>query len=155
MTDHELPDELDRFEHLMTAAIDGELSSAEQEEFERLLDASPERRDQWHRYQELKGLTMQMRFRDPPEEVWDRYWHDVYNRIERRLGWILVSIGAIILLSYAGFHAVESIVTDPDMPWPLKVAILAVLVGAVILFISVVREKLFTWKTDKYKEIQR
>jgi ferric-dicitrate binding protein FerR (iron transport regulator) len=155
MTNDDSRDNMNRFERLMTAALDDELSPAEREEFERLLAASPERRSEWHCYQQLKGLAMQMRFRDPPEEVWDRYWFDVYNRLERRLGWVLVSIGAIILLAYAGVHAVRSVLVDPDMPWPLKAAILAVLFGAIILFISVAREKLFTWKSDRYKEIQR
>jgi hypothetical protein len=152
MTQHDSPDRMDRFERLMTAALDDELTLDEREEFESLLATSPERLREWQRYQQLKGLTMQIRFRNPPEEVWDRYWVDVYNRLERRVGWILVSIGAIILLSYAGFHAVRSIL---DMPWFLKTAILAVLFGGIILFVSVIREKLFTWKTDRYKEIQR
>ena len=31
----------------------------------------------------------------PPKEVWKFYWVSVYNRLERRIGWILLSIGAI------------------------------------------------------------
>ena len=31
----------------------------------------------------------------PPKEVWKLYWTSVYNRLGRRIGWILLSIGAI------------------------------------------------------------
>ncbi|HYG35873.1 MAG TPA: hypothetical protein VEC99_13865 [Clostridia bacterium] len=150
------PDEnLDRFHLLMTRALDGDLSAREQEEFEQLLASSPERQKEWNDYRKLKELTMQMQFTDPPDEVWDHYWDKVYDRLERRLAWILVSIGAMVVLFYGLFKAVESIWADPQLPWLVKGAILALMAGGVILFVSVLREKLFTRKSDKYKEIQR
>ncbi len=148
-------DALDRFRQLMTGALDGELSAAEQMEFEQLLATSPERQNEWNEHRKLKEITMQLKFTNPPEEIWDRYWVNVYNRIERRAAWILVSLGAMVVLFFAGFKAVESILADTHTPWFLKIAIFALLAGGVILFVSVLREKLFTRKTDKYKEVQR
>ena len=78
-----------------------------------------------------------------------------HARLERGLAWILFSIGAIILLTYSGFKAVESIISDPQLAGILKAAILMVIGGSVILLVSVVREKLFTRKSDPYKEVQR
>lgn len=98
---------------------------------------------------------MQIKFTQPSGEGWDRYWLNVYNRIERGLGWILISIGAAILLFYGAFKAVESILADMQLEWFVKAGILAVLGGLAILLISVIREKFFTRKADKYKEIQR
>jgi hypothetical protein len=145
----------DRFDELMTGELDGELSPAEQAEFERLLAASPERQKKWSEYKKLKELTMQMRFNDPPEEVWDGYWVGIYRRLERGLAWILVSVGLMVLLSYGGYKTVEEIFKDSQLPWLVKGGSLVLLVGGVVLFVSVLREKLFTRKTDKYKEIQR
>jgi len=146
----------DRFHQLMTGALDNELSAAEQEELERLLAASPERQREWSEYKKLKELTMQIKFEEPPDEVWDRYWVGVYNRLERRVAWILVSLGAMVVLFYGGYQAVESILADHRQPWIVKAALLTLMAGGVILFVSVLREKLFTRKTDKYsKEIQR
>lgn len=147
--------ELDRFRQLMTGALDGELSTAEQMEFQQMLAVSPERQVEWNEQRKLKEIAMQLKFTNPPEEVWDRYWVNVYNRIERRAAWILVSLGAMVLLFFAGYKAVESLLADAQMPWLVKGGILALLAGGVILFISVLREKLFTRKTDKYKEVQR
>jgi len=97
-----------------------------------------------------------MKHKEPPDEVWEKYWSRFYNRLERGLGWILISIGAMILLFYGGFKAVESLVKDPTLAIFLKVAILLLLAGLVILFVSVVRERIFTYKKDKYaKEVKR
>jgi len=87
--------------------------------------------------------------------VWDRYWLNVYNRIERGLGWILTSIGAMIVLFYGAYKAVEAILADTQLEWFMKAGILALLGGVVILLVSVLREKLRLRKTDKYEEIQR
>ena len=96
-----------------------------------------------------------MKFKSPLPEVWDKYWINIYNRIERGIGWILFSIGCIILLTYGIFKAIESIIADPQLGGIIKIGILAVITGIVILAVSVMREKLFTKKSDPYKEIQR
>lgn len=145
----------DRFRHLMTGALDGELSAREQAELQQMLASSPERQQEWNEYQKLKDIAMKMKFANPPQEVWSRYWVNVYNRIERRIAWILVSLGAMVVLFFGGFKAVESILADSKLPAVVKVAILALLAGGVILFVSVLREKLFTRKSDKYKEIEQ
>jgi len=97
-----------------------------------------------------------MQFTKPAPEVWDRYWVGIYNRLERGVGWIVFSIGCVILLTYGGFQAVEAIIADPELAVIVKAGIIAVIGGLVILLISVIREKLFTARTDKYqKEVQR
>jgi len=97
-----------------------------------------------------------MKHKESPDEAGEKYWSRVYNRLERGLGWILISIGAMILLFYGGFKAVESLVKDPTVAILLKVAILVLLAGLIILFVSVIRERIFTYKKDKYaKEVKR
>jgi hypothetical protein len=104
----------------------------------------------------MKGVMKSMKYKEPPGEAWENYWSRVYNRLERGLSWILISIGAMILLFYGGFKAVESLVKDPAVAILLKVAILVLLAGVVILFVSVIRERIFTYKKDKYaKEVKR
>jgi len=93
-----------------------------------------------------------MKYKEPSDEVWERYWSKVYNRLERGLGWILTSIGAMILLFYGGFKAVESLIKNPTLTIFLKVAILVLLAGVVILFVSVVRERILpTRRIDTQK----
>ena len=103
----------------------------------------------------VKEVTAEITFREPPEEVWRQYWGSVYNRTERGLGWILVSVGSIVLLGYGVWEFVTHLLEDSGIPWPIKLAILAVALGLVVLSISVAREKFFTWRRDPYKEIER
>ncbi|RMD95430.1 MAG: hypothetical protein D6813_00400 [Calditrichaeota bacterium] len=149
------PEEKERFERLLMQVIDGELTHEEQEEFEKFLRSYPELKDEFKQYQKLKEVTRTMKFKSPSAEVWDHYWTQVYNRLERGLAWILVSIGAIILFTYALYEAALKIIADPNLPRLVKLGILALVTGLVILLVSVIREKIFVRKSDKYKEVQR
>ncbi len=148
-------DERERARRLMMASLDGELEEADRPQLERLLAADAELRAEWDRLRKVKEVTSSMALRKPPEEVWSHYWVSVYNRIERGLGWVLASVAAIVLLSYGIWQAAGEIVSDPSLPRFVKLAILALVVGAVTLLVSVFREKLFTRRHDPYKEIER
>lgn len=145
----------ERFRLLMMGALDNELSAEEEREFRSILTSSPDYQQEWNSYKQLKDMTMQMKFVQPPPEVWDKYWVGIYNRLERRIGWILTSIGAMVLLFYGAYEAISSLLQDVETPWFLKAAILTVAAGLIIVFVSVIREKFFTHKHDTYKEIQR
>ncbi len=156
MADHTPEEDRRRFEQLMMGIVDGELDPAEQREFETLLVAHPEYQSEWKAYRKLKEVTMQLQFKSAPDEVWDRYWTGIYNRIERGVAWLLISLGAAVLLTYAGFKAVESLIADPNLELITKVGMIAVIGGLAILLVSLIRERLFTRKTDKYaKEVKR
>jgi len=140
---------------LLMKALDGDLSHREEEEFRRLLQESKEFQEEWKSLSKLKEVTSQMRFSNPPAEIWEKYWTNVYYRLERGVAWILVSLGAIVLLTYGGFKAVESILADTTLALALKIALLAIMAGFAILIVSVIREKWITGKIDKYKEVLR
>lgn len=145
----------ERFEKLLMAAVDDELGPGEREEFKRFISTFPTCKKEWRQYQKLKEVTRTMKLTSPPAEVWDNYWKNVYNRIERGIAWIFISISCVVLLTYGGFKAVESILGDSDLAGIIKVAILLAIAGFMVLFVSVIREKFFTQKSDPYKEIQR
>jgi ferric-dicitrate binding protein FerR (iron transport regulator) len=145
----------ERVRHLLMSGLDGELSAEEREELEGLLAADSNLRDEWHRMSKVKEVTQSMALRKPPDEVWEDYWASVYSRLERGVGWILVSLGGIVLLSYGAWRGVQALIADAEMPWFLKGAILATAVGLVVLFVSVLREKLFVRGRDPYKDVQR
>ena len=145
----------ERVNRLMMAALDGEIAPDERRELEASIERDPEIRGEWERMSRVKEVTGAMTYREPPEEVWGQYWTSVYNRTERGLGWILVSVGTIILLSYGTWKWLESLWADAGLPLFLKLAIMAVVAGLIVLAFSVIREKLFTYRQDRYKEIER
>ena len=145
----------ERAHRLMMGALDGELSAGERTELDRLLAADEALREEWERMQTVKEVTYTMTFRTPPDDVWDDYWTSVYNRTERGLGWLLLSAGLVVLFGWVSWHWVELLLADSGLPGFVKIAIFAVVFGGGILFVSVLREKLFTRRHDPYREVQR
>lgn len=144
------------YQKLLMGLLDGGLSAEEKASLEMHLGECSECRRELEGFQKVKGVVQTMKYKEPPDEVWEKYWSRVYNRLERGLGWILSSVGAMILLFYGGFKAVEELIKDPTVAALLKVAILVLLAGLVILFVSIVRERIFTYRHDKYaKEVRR
>jgi len=147
------PDELAR--RLMMGALDGETSPQEEQELSRLLQNDPVLEAEWEQLQRVKEVTKGMVFNKPPEEIWDTYWTGVYRRFERGIGWILVSVGAILLLSYGAWEGLRELFDDTATPAIVKYGALAAIVGFIVLLVSVVREKLFVRRSDPYKDIIR
>ena len=79
----------------------------------------------------------------------------VYRRVERGIGWTLLSVGAIVLLSYGLWQGIHELFGDLTVPWYVKGGVLALLVGIVILVVSVIREKYFIFKDDPYRDVNR
>lgn len=139
----------------MMAALDDEITADDRRRFEAALEADEELDREWQRLCEVKEVTNSMRFRKPPEEIWDRYWLSIYNRFERGVAWILVSIGTIVITGYGLWYGVMAIWKESDAPLALRVAIFALMLGGVVLLLSVLREKLRIRRNDPYREIQR
>lgn len=79
----------------------------------------------------------------------------VYRRVERGIGWILFSVGAIVVLSYGVWRGVQELVGDVTIPWYVKAGVLALSIGIVVLAVSVFREKFFVFRDDPYRKVRR
>jgi hypothetical protein len=145
----------ERFIYLNEKYLDGDITTEEQTELDSILKADSGLKKEFEEQVRIKGVLRKMKLKNPSVEVWDSYWLGVYNRLERGLAWILVSIGAVILIGYGAYEAVGKMLQDTSTPGFVKIGISALVTGGVILLLSIIREKLFTRKHDKYKEIQR
>jgi len=144
------------YEPMLTPYVDGELSEADRGRVEEHLSACPRCRE---RLAELKALQEELamvKFTDPTDVELERYWAGVYNRLERGVGWVLFSIGAILLLCYGAFKLIEGVITDPKVALVVKIGVVALVFGVVVLFVSLLRERLAVRKSDRYsREIER
>jgi len=144
-----------KIRELISSYHDQELNEEQKRQIEehiRLCDSCRRELEEMKIFEEVMN---QMKLKKPPKEVWQVYWSSVYNRLERHVGWILLSIGAIILLFYGGYKAIEGIVQDPVIPLILKAGILVALGGLVVLLVSITRERLFVRKRERYKEVEK
>lgn len=145
----------DNLELKIMAFIDGELPEEEMIKIKHMIDRDKLYREKYNELLKMTEVTRTMQLKKLPEMYWDEYWQHIYNRLERGISWIFISIGAIIVLSFILWNFVHNLLIDTQLNPILKIGILLVLIGVVILFISIVREKLMVKKVDKYKEVER
>ena len=146
----------EEFKPLITGYLDNELSPDQQQRLETHLSTCPQCSAELANLGDLKENLAMIKFKEPSDAELDRYWKSIYNRLERGLGWILFSIGSIIVLCYGGFKLIEQLIKDPSIVWLFKIGLIALVFGVVILFVSLLRERLAIRKVDKYsKEIER
>jgi len=143
------------YKDLMMGYLDEELSVEQIRHFEEHLTACKQCTAQLQEFRQLKAITDQMTLVEPEDRLWQQYWDGIYNRTERGIGWIIFSVAAILLTIYGGFKAIEALIADPTVGLLLKAAMLALLVGLAILFVSVLRERIFFWTKDRYKDVRR
>ncbi len=143
------------YKDLMMGYLDEELSAEQIRSFEEHLTACKQCTAQLQEFRQLKAITDQMTLVEPEDRLWQQYWDGIYNRVERGIGWIIFSVAAILLTIYGGFKTIEALITDPTVGLLLKIAMLALLVGLAILFVSVLRERIFFWSKDRYKNVRR
>ncbi|MCX8056858.1 MAG: hypothetical protein N3F03_04525 [Ignavibacteria bacterium] len=80
-------------------------------------------------------------------------WNKLFNKIERALGWFFFVTGFIIIVSYTLYELLINLLKDTQLSWFVKTGIFFVIIGTVILLFSIIRERIFLSRSDKYKEI--
>ena len=146
----------DEIAELLDGYVDDELPPDQRAAVEAHLAGCGACRTQCDDLAGLKEDLAMITFREPTDAELDRYWQRVYNRLERGIGWLLLSIGAVVLLCYVAYLLIENVIQNPAVALTLKIGLSALIVGAVVLFVSILRERLSVRKADRYsKEIQR
>lgn len=145
-------DEADAIRAMMSGYLDGELDDADRRAFEERLESDPELRRELGEMRQLVSAASDINVPDPPEDVWDSFLDDVYNRLERRVGWLFIIVGMVALTTWAVYLFVV-------IPWAsalTKILCAVPVVGLTVLFLSVLRERMFIAKTDRYsREVKR
>jgi hypothetical protein len=137
------------------ALLDEELSEDQIGEVKKHLGICERCSNDYASIKKVKEVTEKMKFKKLPEFYWDDYWKHIYNRIERGLSWLFLSLGVIIILCFAGWEFLDKLIANQDIHPILRWGIFIFLIGIIILIISILREKMMVRRVDKYKEIER
>ena len=150
--DDEMDDTKAEMRTLMSGYLDGELDADEEARFQRYVEENPDFRRELDEMETLISAASEMKAETLPDDVWDTFLDNVYHRLERRTGWTLLILGVAALAGLGVYWFAVA-------PWAsLEMKILAALPvgGLFILFGSVLRERLFMLKTDKYsRDVKR
>lgn len=139
----------------ISGKLDGELTPEQERELDIHLDSCQLCRKEYDELLKIKEVTSDMRFSELPDRYWAGYWNGIYNRLERGIGWIFLSIGIIILLCFGTWELFDKFFLNNSVSVMLKLGVGAGIIGAITLIVSVFREKLFARRHERYKEIER
>ncbi len=136
---------------LMMKHVDGVITAGEAATLDDHLASCEACRAELADYEEQKAVTDLIRERMQLDAALDGYWGGVYNRLEQRVGWVLILLGAAIL---CGFGLVQ-LVLSPDVPLWIRLGVGCLGAGSLVLLISVIRWRIVTGKKDRYTEVIR
>jgi len=145
MTDEEL-------QALMMRIVDGLATPEEEQEFLEMTRDDPKWNTELRAYRKIKEVTDEMQLKELPDSYWEGYWASIYRRCERGFGWILFSIGAIVILAFGFWTLFSEFYTDPDVSLILKFGVSAAGLGVIVLLVSIVRERCFARKHERYEK---
>lgn len=131
--------------------LDGELSQDERSEYEAHVRDCETCAGELASMGRVVELTDELRLRTPDDEFWEGYWESIYRRSERSVGFLFVIAGVLMVLFYGIFKAV----TSPRLLTYEGISITIILVGLVVIFVSVARERFHESRNDPYKGVQR
>ncbi len=134
---------------------DGELDHDQHELVKKHLAECAACREELTRLDKVKEVTNKVKYNDLPLEVWEGYWQGIYRRIERGIGWIFLSVGAIIMLGLGAYQLTRDFFLDPSVELLPKLGAGGLIIGGTVLLVSVARERLFAYNRDRYREVQR
>jgi anti-sigma factor RsiW len=130
--------------------VDGELSPGDRVRFEAELARSTELQRELAVFRslhdDLSGITLRTSGRGHPPSVWSA----VNRRLTRPVGWILLVVGALAWMA----HAAWVYSTSPAPTWE-KVATSAIVIGILLLFATVIHDRVRELRTDPYRDVER
>ena len=139
---------------LLMGRLDGELDETTDKELSAHLEQCAACRREESAHRRLTAMTDSIEFIEPTDQEWRAHWQSIYNRLERGVAWVLLSLGATILLLYGMWHLIADFLLDAAYPLMLRLGVGFAATGSVVLAVSVVRERMRLLPVDRYEEVE-
>jgi len=135
---------------LLSGYLDGELTQQQRQRVEIHCDACAECKTNLKELQALQESIGKARLSEIDQDVWRERMDNVTVRTTRGIGWLLI-LGGILAAMGIGVY---EFVIDSSLGLVEKLIAGAIYGGLVVLFFSVLRQRLIERKTDKYKDVE-
>jgi anti-sigma factor RsiW len=139
------------FKGLLVGLLDGELTPAETRQINQHLIRCAACRREYEELRETSGKLAAISFQEPEDVVLAQVWKTPYSRFARNMALVLIIGGFLGLIGFGLFE----FLTNGREELPSKMGTAAVALGFLILLVQLIRERVKTYKTDPYKEIDR
>lgn len=139
------------YKGLIVGLLDGELTPEETVRINEHLARCAACRSEYEQLRETTGKLAAMSFKEPEDAVLEQVWKSPYSRFARNASLVMIIAGYALLIGYG----VYEVLTSGKEELPAKMATAAIVLGFLILLGQLIRERVKTYKTDPYKEIER
>jgi len=137
-------------ESLLSGYLDGELTQADNQRVRLRLEDDPEAHKTMIEMRRIREAARSTRLAVPADEEWNEAPRSVGSRWFRRSGWMLLCGWGIVLVGLA----VWGLIVGPEEWWQKLLAV-AVAGGPVLLFLSILTDRLKVMKHDRYRRVLR
>lgn len=135
---------------LLSGYVDGELTQADNQRARLHLEECPWCRALVEDLLKIREAAMATYFPVPTDEEWREAPRSQGSQWLRRAGWILL----VVWIVGAGWLASEAFLTGSAL-WYEKVLIVALAGGGLLLFLSVLLDRIKALKTDRYGRVEK
>lgn len=137
-------------EAMLTGYLDRELTQEESQQVRLHVEACPECARTIQDLTRMRETTMMTEFNVPDDDQWDEAPRGAPSRWFRNLGWLLAAlwVGLFVFLVIR-----DTILEEDDVLW--IVIGVGFWVVPVLIFLSVLIDRIKTQKTDRYRKVQK
>ena len=139
-------------EALLSAYLDAELTQEESQPVRLHLESCEACRRVYEQMRELREATMTTPFPTFDDHQWDERPRGRLSRVLRTAGWVmlLMWLGAVALL---GLREIAAEVGG--MPIQDLALLIALFGGGLLVFLSILLDRLGSYKSDRYRRVQK
>ncbi len=143
-------DSCQHIEELLTGYLDSELTQQESQRVAVHIEQCEDCRKTWRQLQQLQQAVQETRYPNLEQEKLETMMNDLTSKSLQGIAWFALSAGLAMIIAFA----VYAFWVDTGMPWYHKLAMSLIWGGGIGLFISVLRQRLIAWKSDKYRKVK-
>ena len=140
-----------KYKKLLMGLIDDELTSEEISDIQQHLTRCAECRKEYDELKRTGTKIKKVSFEEPQDKVLKSVWKSPFSRFARISSLIMIIGGWLVLIMYGLIEALS----EGEGPVFTKIAVAAVFIGFFVLLATVIRDRIKTFKTDPYKEVER
>ena len=136
---------------VLSGYLDGELTQQESQRVRVHIEGCPGCRSEYEALQAMRKKVGQANLSDVRRDVWRKGMNDKGVKTTRGIGWLLF-VGGILVA--AGVVLYELVTSEWSLSLTEMLIVGGIYGGLLLLFISVLRQRLIERKSDKYKDVE-
>ena len=136
---------------LLSGYIDDELTQKDRQKVRLHCETCRQCSGQLEELQALRAAVGEAPLSNLSKDIWREHIDDTAVNASRGLGWLLFAGGVLLA---AGFAVYEFIREMRSMPLIFVLIVVGIYGGLLMLFFSVLRQRLMERKTDKYEDVE-